>query len=504
MNRLAASQPKHLTVNQLLEVVKKINPEADLALIRLAYDFAADAHQGQERKSGEPYIQHSLYTALTLAQWGLDDAAIAAALLHDVPEDTAKTLKDVEREFGKEIRELVEGITKLGMLKYRGMRRYVENLRRMFVAMAKDIRVILIKFSDRLHNITTLDSLPTNKQKRIALETLEIYAPIANRLGMGELKGQLEDAAFPYVLSKEHSWVVELVKQRVADDQKCIDQMITSLKEMLSHTSMKVWSIHGRMKHLYSLYVKLLENNKDISKIHDLVAIRVVVDTVSECYATLGLIHEKWKPLKGRIKDYIATPKPNGYQSLHTTVWGKDGRIVEIQIRTRKMHEEAEFGIAAHWHYKETLNKERPISTQERTAWINQLLKLHKDAKDEKEYLESLKLDIFHHRIFVFTPEGDVLDLPEGSTPVDFAYHIHTDIGNTCTGAKINEKIVPLETHLQSGDVVQILVDKNRRGPSTDWLKFVRTNTARNRIRAFAKKNKFNLNMILRHLIRKK
>lgn len=495
------TSPQIITIDQLLDTVKQLNPEADLDLIRLAYEFANEAHAQQKRKSGEPYIHHPLHTAYTLAMWGLDDITIAAGILHDVPEDTKKTLKDIEKEFGKEIHDLVEGVTKLGLLKYRGMRRYLENLRRMFVAMAKDIRVILIKFADRLHNIQTLSSLPINKQKRIALETLEIYAPIANRLGMGELKGQLEDAAFPHVLSKEHEWLLRLIKKRIADDRRCVKEMIDHLQITLDKSNIRLWSIHGRTKHFYSLYQKLLEHNKDLSKIHDLVAIRIVVNTIAECYTVLGLIHEEWRPLKGRIKDYIAIPKPNGYQSLHTTVWGIGGKIVELQIRTRKMHEEAEYGIAAHWHYKEGLVRSRPLPPEQRTAWINQLVSLQKEAKNERDYLESLKLDIFQHRIFVFTPQGDVIDLPENSTPVDFAYHIHTEVGNKCSGAKVNDSIVSLDTKLKSGDVVSIFTDKNRKGPSEDWLKFVKTNTARDRIRSFTRHHRLNLNNIIRNLI---
>ncbi|PIS42365.1 MAG: hypothetical protein COT24_04065 [Candidatus Kerfeldbacteria bacterium CG08_land_8_20_14_0_20_40_16] len=476
-----------MTIKTLLKEVKEKNPEADIDLISLAYDFAEEAHRGQKRLSGEDYIQHPLATAYNLASLGLSDKIIIAGLLHDVPEDTAKTIEDVEKEFGKEIATLVGGITKLGKIKYRGMQRYIENLRKMFLAMAQDIRIILIKFADRIHNLETLAALPKEKQKRIALESLEIYAPIANRLGMGELKGKLEDLSFPYVLPEEYEMLTRKVKEILQTEEKYIEQVKKVIKELLAYEKIKVLSIHGRTKHLYSLYQKLLRNNMDFNEIHDLIAVRIIVPTISDCYATLGIIHKNWKPLKGKIKDYIATPKPNGYQSLHTTIFCLGGQVVEFQIRTPKMHEYAEFGIAAHFHYKEGGVLKSKKDLRKEFAWIKDLILIQKEVKDQTQFLESIKTDIFQNRIFVFTPKGDVIDLPEGSTPVDFAYYVHTDLGNKCSGAKINEKMNKLDTKLKSGDMVEIIMDKKRKRPSTDWLEFVKTHLAKERIRRYAK-----------------
>ncbi|MFH1426904.1 MAG: RelA/SpoT family protein [Candidatus Kerfeldbacteria bacterium] len=482
------------TFDDLISIVADKNPDANLDLLRLAYDFAKDAHEGQMRKSGDPYVTHPLATAITLAQLGLDDVTIAAGLLHDVPEDTDRTLKEVKKEFGREIASLVEGITKLGQLKYRGIDRYVENLRRMFIAMAKDARVILIKFADRINNLKTLDALPPEKRRRIALESMEIYAQIANRLGMGEIKGQLEDLAFPYVYPEEYQWMTKKVVPRFKEKEKVVDEFIAFILEEFAKRDLEVISIHGRAKHLYSLYRKLLKNNRDLSKIYDLVAIRIIVENVAKCYETLGNIHEICKPLKGRIKDYIAQPKPNGYQSLHTTVFSPPhfakgevhGEIVEIQIRTNEMHEDAEYGIAAHWKYKENVSAQRKM--ERRMDWMQELLTMQKDVKDKTQFLETLKIDIFQNYIFVFTPRGDVIELPEDSTPVDFAFKIHTDLGMKCSGVKINDHIASLNTKLKSGDVVDISIDPHRKGPSADWLNFVKTNSARAAIRAYVNK----------------
>ena len=477
----------NMTKQELLEKLKEKNPKADTNLVGHAYDFAQEAHKDQKRKSGEPYIIHPVATANMLIEMEMDDATIAAGLLHDVPEDTPITLIEIRKEFGPEVGRLVRGITKLGQLKYRGIERYIENLRRMFVAMAKDIRVIVIKFADRIHNLETLDALAPEKQKRIAMESLEIYAPIANRLGMGEIKGRIEDLAFPYVSPEEFSWLLKKIQSRYKELDKEIKKVKKSTINILDVEEVSYISIHGRAKHYYSLYKKLIENNKDLSKIYDLVALRIIVKDVSSCYEVLGIIHQHFKPLKGRIKDYIAQPKPNGYRSLHTTVFSPQGEILEIQIRDKEMHSEAEYGIAAHWHYKED-NETTKI--KEKTLWIDQLSKMQQEFRDENQYLESLKIDIFHTRIFVFTPKGDVIDLPEDATPVDFAYHIHTDIGHHCTGAKVNNQIYSLESKLKSGDVIDIFTDKNRKGPSEDWLKFVKTNTAKSRIRSWINKNR--------------
>ncbi|MFH1536840.1 MAG: RelA/SpoT family protein, partial [Patescibacteria group bacterium] len=476
-----------MTIDDLIIKLQNKNPDANIDLIRRAYNFAAEAHKEQKRKSGEPYIIHPLATANNLVNLEMDDATIAAGLLHDVPEDTDINLTDIRNEFGPEVGRLVQGITKLGQLKYRGIERYMENLRRMFVAMAKDIRVIVIKFADRIHNLETLDALPEEKQKRIAMESLEIYAPIANRLGMGEIKGVIEDLAFPYVYPEEYEWLQKKVSSIYKEKDKQIQTNIKNIKKIFKNNDIDFVSIHGRAKHYFSLYKKLQESNKDLSKIYDLIALRIVVKDVSTCYEVLGIIHQNFTPLKGRIKDYIAQPKPNGYRSLHTTVFTNEGEILEIQIRDEEMHKEAEFGIAAHWHYKEGAEQSK---IKEKTSWIQQLSKLQKEISNESQYLESLKIDIFQTRIFVFTPKGDVIDLPEDATPIDFAYNIHTDIGHTCTGAKINDQICSLETKLKSGDVIEIHNDKNRKGPSEDWLNFVKTDTAKSRIRQWINKNR--------------
>lgn len=478
------------TIKDLIELIKANNPITDTTLVELAYDFADKAHSGQKRLDGTDYIQHSLETAYTLAKLKLDLDTIMAGLLHDVPEDTAITIEEVEKNFGKDVAKLVRGITKLGKIKYRGLERYAENLRKMFVAMAEDVRVIFIKLADRLHNLKTLDSLPPVKQQRIARETLEIYAPIANRLGIGELKGQLEDAAFKYVYPDEYAWTVKIAAERYETQRTLVNKMTKAIKTLLEDNKIEIVHIGGRVKHYYSLYRKLLRKDMDINKVYDLVALRIVVKDVSNCYQVLGLIHSQWKPMPGRIKDYISQPKPNGYRSLHTTVFGKDGAIVEFQIRDIAMHDTAEYGIAAHWHFKEGGKKKVVSLPPEQLKWIKELLDWQKDIKDNDQYLHLLKIDIFQNRIFVFTPKGDVIDLPEEATPVDFAYHIHTHIGHTTSAAKVNDKIVPLEHILKSGDVVEILVDKNRAGPNEDWLKFVKTNQAKSHIKNFYNKNR--------------
>ncbi|HLD86416.1 MAG TPA: RelA/SpoT family protein [Patescibacteria group bacterium] len=480
------------TLADVKTLAAKNNPGADLTMLELAYDFAQNAHQGQKRLDGTDYVSHAVETAYTLAQMNLDLDTITAGFLHDVPEDTAITLEEVEKNFGPQVGKLVKGITKLGKLKYRGLERYAENLRKMFVAMAEDVRVVIIKLADRLHNLKTLAALPPVKQQRIARETLEIYAPIANRLGIGELKGELEDLAFRYVYPDEYAWVTQHAQAILADQLAYTNNVIEQVKELLANNSLETISIHGRVKHLYSLYRKLQRKDMDISKVYDLVAVRIIVNNEADCYHVLGLLHSKWKPLPGRIKDYIAQPKPNGYRSLHTTVFGQDGRIVEFQIRSSVMHDHAEYGIAAHWHYKESRGTELKLPP-EQLKWITELLQWQKDISDNKQYLDSLKLDIFQNRIFVLTPQGDVIDLPEDATPIDFAYYIHTDIGNHCTGARVNEKMSPLNTPLKSGDMVEIIVDKHRQGPSDDWLTFVKTNIARTHIKNYLKKKRGSL-----------
>lgn len=478
-----------ISIDSLCALILSYDPHADVDQVRHAYEFAADAHSSQKRATGEPYIIHPLTTAYTLAEMHLPPPIIIAGLLHDVPEDTARTLEDIEKEFGEDISSMVAGITKLGKIKYRGMERYIENLRKMFLSMAADVRVVFIKFADRLHNLETLDALPLKKQQRIAGESLEIYAPIANRLGMGEMKGRLEDASFRYLHPKEYEWVRNLSKETRENKEAYLEKIIQSTQELLSESGLKHVTVQGRAKHLYSLWRKLLKNDRNITRIYDIIALRVIVDSIADCYAALGLIHSRWSPLKGRIKDYIAQPKPNGYRSLHTTVFGEGGEVIEFQIRTKEMHAENEYGIAAHWSYDE----QKPISpaSKNKTApqWVHELASIQEDmaGQDLMKNLEDIKIDVFKGRIFVFTPKGDVIDLPEGSTPVDFAYAVHTDIGNTCTGAKVNDEVAPLDRELKNGDFIEILIDKSRKGPNPDWIKFVKTRHAKARVKQVAK-----------------
>jgi len=474
----------------LMETVKNNYPNADLDMVGLAYEFAEKAHGEQKRASGEPYINHPLRTAITLAEMRMNLPIVIAALLHDVPEDTVISLKEIEKNFGEDIALMVEGITKLGKLKYRGVERYAENLCKMFLAMSRDIRTIFIKFADRLDNLKTLSALSPEKQKRIALEVIEIYAPIANRLGMGEIKGQLEDEAFRYVYPKEYEYVKGLIDDRVKEKEDYIERVCQILKDELKNSEVPVEDVYGRRKHLWSLYRKILRYNWDLNKIFDIFAVRVIVPTLADCYAAMGIVHQKWKPLKGRIKDYIAQPKPNGYQSLHTTVFCEDGEVLEIQIRTEQMHEASEYGIAAHWHYDETGKKDN--IRQVKLQWLEELAKIQKEIKGVNflQSLEEMKIDLFQNRIFVFTPKGDVIELPEESTPVDFAYAVHTDVGKKCIGARINGEMVSLDRKLFSGDVVEIITDRNRKCPSVDWLKFVKTKGAKDKIKTAVKQNK--------------
>lgn len=471
-----------MTIEQIINKVKENNPKADTELLQLAYDFAITAHKGQKRKSGEPYIQHSLHTAFALAQMKADLETVIAGLFHDIPEDTPHTLEEIEKNFGGEIAGLVEGITKLSKIKYRGVERYVESLRKMFLAMAADLRVILIKFADRLHNLRTLDALPPEKQKRIAQETLEIYAPIAGLLGIARLKWQLEDLCFKYLYPEEYKKLEYKyeVEKRV-ERHKYIEKIKTILNRELKKAGIKV-EISGRFKHLYSIYKKMQLKDRKFDEIYDVFALRVIVPTVADCYKALGIIHTLWKPKMSRFKDYIAVPKPNGYRSLHTTVFGPEGKATEFQIRTPEMHEEALYGIAAHWYYKQK-EKEEKIS---QPRWIKEVMDLQRHAENALDFIKQVKFDVFRDRIFVFTPKGDVYDLPEGSTPVDFAYAVHTDIGNHCSAARINDKIAALDAKLKNGDLAEIIIDKKRKGPSRDWLKFAKTHKARSKIRQFS------------------
>jgi len=470
--------PANVTVNDLARAVSHYAPKKDVDLIYLAYEFAAQAHTGQKRLSGDPYITHPLSTAFILAKMRIDTQIVIAALLHDVPEDTQTTIEEIEADFGVDVASMVRGITKLGKLKYRGVERYIENLRKMFVAMAEDVRVMIIKFADRIHNLLTLETLPSSKRYRIALESLEIFAPIANRLGMGEFKGLLEDLSFPYVFPKDYKRVEEVRARFLTASSDYIPKIKRTVQQELKKVGVEVLDIHGREKQLFSLYQKLVGKDWDDTLIYDILAIRLVVNTVSDCYAALGIIHKLWRPLKGRIKDYIAQPKPNGYQSLHTTVFCDDRRV-EFQIRTPEMHEEAEYGAAAHWHYDER-GMRMPAKD---LSWAQELAIIQKDILKNISDLEELKVDVFKNRIFVFTPHGDVIDLPEDATPIDFAYHIHTEVGNKCNGAKVNDQLVSLDTPLKSGDVVDIIVSKNRKNPNPDWMKIAKTRVAKAHIK---------------------
>ncbi|MDO8561024.1 MAG: RelA/SpoT family protein [bacterium] len=484
-------------LNDILKKMRETgHAEANLALIKRTYEFATEAHKDQKRKSGEPYIVHPLAVAERLTNMKLDKETIAAGLLHDTVEDTERTIDDIRKNFGDEIAFLVEGVTKLDQIRYKGTERNAENLRKMFLAVAEDIRVVLIKLADRQHNMETLEHVAPEKKRRIALETLEIYAPLAYRLGIGETKGQLEDLAFPYIYPQEHSWLKDHTKDTFEDRKNYIERLIPVVKNEFSKEGLYPIDIHARAKHYYSLYKKLLAHGMDIDKIHDLIAVRVVVKNIEDCYKTLGAIHKLWKPIPGRIKDYIAIPKPNGYRSLHTTIFGPEGKMTEFQIRTLEMHQEAENGITAHWAYSEAKTespKNTPsfsgIARNKNLAWVQQLREWHKEFQNPEEFLESLKIDFFKNRIFVFTPKGEVLDLPEGATPVDFAYQVHSTIGDTAAGAKVNSKMVSLDYRLSSGDVVEILTQKNKR-PNQDWLEFVKTSGARKKITTSIRKGR--------------
>ncbi|OGZ15733.1 MAG: hypothetical protein A3G11_01535 [Candidatus Lloydbacteria bacterium RIFCSPLOWO2_12_FULL_51_9] len=460
-----------------------------------AYKFAESAHSGQVRKSGDPYTTHALAVADYLGNHlHMDMNTVVAGLLHDIPEDTAKTLADIRKNFGGQVEFLVSGITKLGKIKLRDQHdeMYIETLMKMFLAMAADIRVVLIKLADRRHNLMTLEYLPKEKQERIARESLEVYAPIADRLGMGELKGQLEDLAFPFVYPQDYGRLMQLIKDKYEEMKSYVERVRDIILKDLKTAGIKIDDISGRTKHLYSLYHKLLrpKYDWDISKIYDLVALRIIVKNLEDCYASLGVLHSKYLPLPGRIKDYIAFSKPNGYRSIHTTVFGPEKRVLEIQIKTREMHREAEYGIAAHWAYAEKGKpKEGFRVSPKQLEWVNQLRDWHKETgTSSQEFFESLKIDFFKNRIFIFTPKGDVKDLPERATPLDFAFFVHSDLGLRATGAKINGKMAKLSDELDNGDVVEIIIGKETR-VSRDWLRFVKTSNARGKIKSYLNKH---------------
>ncbi|MBC7320913.1 bifunctional (p)ppGpp synthetase/guanosine-3',5'-bis(diphosphate) 3'-pyrophosphohydrolase [bacterium] len=453
-------------------------------LIISAYEFALSAHNGQRRKSGEEFFVHPLEVAKILSSMDVDAVTIASALLHDVVEDTSVSIEEIEKRFGEEIATLVDGVTKLSKLTgLSGEERQAENLRKMFLAMAKDVRVIFIKLADRLHNMRTLSYLPPERQKTISKETLDIFAPLAHRLGMWRIKWELEDLSFKYLEPEKYKEISRLVAKTRKEREEHIQEAISIIRSNLDSLGIKA-DIQGRPKHLYSIYTKMQRDNLTFDQIYDLLGIRVIVDSTKDCYTVLGIVHSLWKPIPGRFKDYIAVPKSNMYQSLHTTVIGPRGEPLEIQIRTYEMHRIAEYGIAAHWKYKEGRTDQ---DFDIKLSWLRQLLEWQKDMQDAKEFVEQVKVDLFEDEVFVFTPKGDVVSLPKGATPVDFAYRIHTEIGNRCVGAKVNGRIVPLDYKLNSGEIVEILTSKSA-SPSLDWLSFVATTSAKNRIKQYFKR----------------
>ncbi len=470
---------------QFLDDILNINPNYDVDLINRAYSIAEDMHNGQLRKSGEPYIIHPVEVARILAELGMDDETLVAGLLHDVIEDTPYTKEQLSAEFGDEVLLLVDGVTKLGSIVFENKEeKQAENLRKMFLAMSKDIRVLIIKLADRLHNLRTINYMTEEKIKEKCRETLEIYAPLASRLGIYTMKFEMEDIALKYLEPEAYYELAEKVSARKDEREAVINQVIGDVKKALDDFNIEC-EIMGRSKHFYSIYRKMKYQHKQLDEIFDLTAIRVIVESVKDCYAVLGIVHTMWKPIPGKFKDYIAMPKPNMYQSLHTTVIGDNGDPFEIQIRTYEMHRIAEYGIAAHWKYKEGIKSDKE---EVKLAWLRQTLELQKDMEDPREFMETLKVDLFASQVYVFTPRGDVLELPAGSTPLDFAFKIHSDIGCKCVGAKINGKIVTINHTLQNGDIVEILTNPNSSGPNIDWLRIARSSTARTKIRQYLKK----------------
>ena len=471
--------------SEFLNTILEYNSKYDIDLIGRAYDVAEEMHRGQLRKSGEPYLIHPMAVAEILADLGMDEETIIAGLLHDVVEDTPYTSEELASDFGDEVELLVDGVTKLGSLKFESKEeRQAENLRKMFLAMSKDIRVLIIKLSDRLHNLRTINYITHDKIIEKCRETLDIYAPLAARLGIYAMKMELEDIALKFLEPEAYYDLAEQVSQRKGEREDAINNVVDKIRSSLEEIDIN-FDIYGRSKHFYSIYKKMKYQHKNLDEIFDLMAVRIIVDSIRDCYAVLGLVHTMWTPIPGRFKDYIAMPKPNMYQSLHTTVMGESGKPFEIQIRTYEMHRIAEYGIAAHWKYKEGITSDKE---EVKLSWLRQALEWQKDVKDPKEFMESLKMDLFSSQVFVFTPQGDVIELPAGSTPLDFAFKIHSDVGCKCVGAKINGKMVTIDHILENGDIIEIITSPNAAGPSIDWLKIAKSSSARNKIRQWLKK----------------